>query len=153
MSPDRPLDLNTLFNARLVAILTEDDPMLSLIVVALQNKVETINANFSYFKHFTRDLHESDGLLFMDGILLIPFTLSNAMMKTLHETHLGQFVMKYLALYIWWPHINKQIYFHCINCSECTITGKNLKSIIPSSQFSELPPLLEPNAELNLDFA
>ena len=58
--PDRHLDLNTLFNAKLVALLTEDEPSLSPIVVALQNKIETINANSPYFKHFTRDLHESD---------------------------------------------------------------------------------------------
>ena len=52
--PDRPLDLNILFNAKLVALLTEDDPMLNPIVKALQNKVEKINANSPYFKHFTR---------------------------------------------------------------------------------------------------
>ena len=74
--------------------------MLNPIVKALQNKVEKVNANFPYFKHFTRDLHESDGLLYMDGKLVIPITLRNAMMKTLHETHPGQFGMKYLALYI-----------------------------------------------------
>ena len=101
--PDRPLDLNTLFNAKLVALLTEDDPMLNPIV----NKVDTINANSPYFKHFTRDLHESDGLLYMDGKLVIPFTLRNAMIKTLHETHPGHFGMKYLAQYVWWPHINR----------------------------------------------
>ena len=151
--PDRPLDLNILFNAKLVALLTEDDPMLSPIVKALQNKVEKINANSPYFKHFTRDLHESDGLLYMDGKLVIPFTLRNAMMKTLHETHPGQFGMKYLAQYIWWPHINRQIYFHGKNCSECTSAGKNLKTVIPKSQISELPPLSEPNEEVNLDFA
>ena len=151
--PDRPLDLNTLFNAKLVALLTEDDPMLSPIVKALQNKTETINANSSYFNHFVQDLHESDGLLYMDGKLVIPFTLRNAMFKTLHETHPVQIGMKYLAQYIWWPHINRQIYFHGINCSECTKTSKNLRSIIPNSQISELPPLLEPNEELNLDFA
>ena len=71
--------------------------MLNPIVKALQNKVETINANSPYFKQFTRDLHESDGLLYMDGKLVIPFTLRNAMMKTLLETHPGQFGMKYLA--------------------------------------------------------
>ena len=151
--PDRPLDLNILFNAKLVALLTEDDPMLSPIVKALQNKVEKINADSPYFKHFTRDLHESDGLLYMDGKLVIPFTLRNAMMTTLHETHPGQFGMKYLAQYIWWSHINRQIYFHGINCCECTSAGKNLKTVIPNSQISEVPPLSEPNEELNLDFA
>ena len=75
------------------------------------------------------------------------------MMKTLHETHPGQFGTKYLAQYIWWPFINRQIYFHGKNCSECTSAAKNLKTIIPNSQTSEFPPLLEPNEELNLDFA
>ena len=55
---DRPLDLNRKFSARLVALLTEDDSMLSPIVKALQNKEETINANSLYFNHFVRDLHE-----------------------------------------------------------------------------------------------
>ena len=145
--------MNILFNAKLVALLTEDDPMLNPIVKALQNEVEKIKANSPYFKHFFRDLHESDGLLYMDGKLVIPFSLRNAMMKALHETHPGQFGMKYLAQYIWWPHINRQIYFHGINCSECTSAGKSLKTFIPNSQTSELPPILEPNEELNLDFA
>ena len=106
-----PLDLITLFNAKLVALLTDADPILSSIVEALQIKVETINANSPYFKHFTRDLYESDGLLYMDGKLVIPFTLINAMMKTLLETHPGQFGKTYLANYIWWPHINRQFFF------------------------------------------
>ena len=36
--PERPLDLNTLFNAKLVALITVEDPMLSPIVKALQDK-------------------------------------------------------------------------------------------------------------------
>ena len=43
--PERLLDLSTLFNAKLVALLTEDAEMLNPIVKALQNKVESINAN------------------------------------------------------------------------------------------------------------
>ena len=60
----------------------------------------------------------------MDGQLVIPFTLRNAILKTLHETHPGQFGMKYLAQYVWRPHINRQVYFHGINCSECTMADK-----------------------------
>ena len=75
------------------------------------------------------------------------------MMKTLHETNPGQFGMKYFAQYIWWPHINRQTYFHGINCSEGTKMGKNLKKLLPNTQISELPLLLEPIEELNLDFA
>ena len=125
--PGRPLDLNTLFNAKLVGLLTEDDEMLNPIVKALQNKVKSINANSHYLNQFSKDLHKSDGLLFMDGRLVIPFKLWNAVLKTLHESHPGQFGMKYFAQYIWWPHINRRIYFHGINCSQCTQTGKIIK--------------------------
>ena len=151
--PEKLLDLNTLFNAKLVALLTEDDEMLNPIVKILQNKVKSINANSRYLYQFAKDLHQSDGLLHMDGKLVIPFTLRNAVLKTLHEFHPGQFGMKYLAQYIWWPHINRHIYFHGINCTQCTQTGKNIKSNVPTTQTSELPALSEPNEELNLDFA
>ena len=139
--PEKPLDLNALFNAKLVALLTEDDERLNTIVKALQNKVKSINANSRYLNKFSKDLHESDGLLDMDGRLVIPFTLRNAVLETLHESHPDQFGMKYLAQYNWWPHINRQIYFHGINCTQCTQTGKNIKCIIPNTQTSELPTL------------
>ena len=42
--PDRPLDLNTVYNATLVSLLTEDDPILCPTVKALQNKDETVRA-------------------------------------------------------------------------------------------------------------
>ena len=113
--PDRPLDLNTLLNAKLVVLLFEDDPILSPIVKALQKKREMINANLSYFNNFDRELHESDTLLYMDGNLIIPFTLKNAMLKTLHETHHGQFGMEYLAQYIWWPILTDRSIFTASN--------------------------------------
>ena len=42
--PDRPLDLITLYNATLVALLTENDPILCHIVKELKNKEETIKS-------------------------------------------------------------------------------------------------------------
>ena len=47
----------------------------------------------------------------MDGKLVIPFTLRNAMMETLHETHPGQLGMKYLAQYIWCDSNNIKLIF------------------------------------------
>ena len=76
--PERPLDLNTLLNAKLVALLTEGGQMLSLIVKALQKKIETMNSNSTNFHLFVRDLQESHGLFHMDGELLMPFLLRNA---------------------------------------------------------------------------
>ena len=65
--------------------------MLSPIVKTLRNKVESINSNSQNFHHFVCDSHESDGLLYFDGKLVIHFTLKNAMIKTLHEAHPDQF--------------------------------------------------------------
>ena len=56
--PERPLDLNTLFNAKLVALLNEEDPMLSPIVKALQDEEKKIRAIYFYLNQFIRDLHE-----------------------------------------------------------------------------------------------
>ena len=63
------LHLNTLFNAKLLALSAEHDPMLSFIVKTLQDKVDRINANSYFLNQFIRDLHEFDGLLYMDGNL------------------------------------------------------------------------------------
>ena len=82
------MDLKTLFNADMVVLSTEEDPMLSPINKALQNKVDKINANSPYLNHFIRNLCESDGFLYIDGKLVIPFTLKNAIMKTLHGAYL-----------------------------------------------------------------
>ena len=88
-----------MFNAELVALLTEKDPMSSPIVKALQNEVDKINANSHYLNKFIKDLHESDGLLNMDRKFIIPLTY--AVMKTLHEAHPGQFGVEDLL-----PRIN-----------------------------------------------
>ena len=116
-----------IFIVKLVALLTEDDPMLSSVLKALQNKVEMIKSNSSYFNHFVRDSNEPDGLIYMECKLVFSFTLRNAMMKTLHKAQPNEFGKKYLVHYIWWPHIKRQINFHGINCSKCTKTGENTK--------------------------
>ena len=38
-------------------------------------------------------------------------------------------------------------------CRHCTEKGKNLKPLIPKSQFRNLPSLSEPNEEVQMDFA
>ena len=38
-------------------------------------------------------------------------------------------------------------------CKQCTMTGKNLKSIIPRNKHTSIPTLSEPNEEIKMDFA
>ena len=95
--PERSLRLNDFSNAKLLALLSEDDPILSLIVKAFQNKVEMISSDSPYFHLFVRDLHESDGLLYIDGELVVPFTLKNVIVKNIHEDYPDQFGIKYVV--------------------------------------------------------
>ena len=95
--PERSLDINTLFNAKLVALLSEDDPILRPNVKTFRNKVEMVNSNSPYFHLFVRDLHESDRLLYMDDKLVVPFALKNAIVKNIHEDHPEQFGMTYVV--------------------------------------------------------
>ena len=52
--PEQTWVQSSLFNARLVVLLTEEDPMLSPIFDALQKKVEKLNANSHYLNQFTK---------------------------------------------------------------------------------------------------
>ena len=58
-----------------------------------------------------------------------------------------------LANLIWFPHIHRTIKLRAENSKQCTDQGKNLKPIIPKSDLGKLPKLLEPNQEIQLDFA
>ena len=96
--PERSLVLNTFSNAKLLALLSKDDPILRPIVKAFRkNKVEMISSDSPYFHLFVSDLHESDGLLYIDGELVVPFTLKNVIVKNIHEDYPDQFAIKYVA--------------------------------------------------------
>ena len=55
--------------------------------------------------------------------------------------------------YIWWPFLKRQIVNVCEKCPECTLFGKNIKTSAIYNSTKPLPPLSNPNQELQLDFA
>ena len=61
--------------------------------------------------------------------------------------------MKYLAEYVWWLLINRLIWYHGKNGSNCVKALKKLKSLIPYSETKSLPVLSEVNEEIDLGFA
>ena len=71
----------------------------------------------------------------------------------LHEPDPGQFVMKFLAEYIWWPQIYGEIDHHGKSCKQCPKASKNRKVLLRSEHMSKLPELSFANEENNLDFA
>ena len=74
-------------------------------------------------------------------------------MNSIHRNHPGQSGMMHLANMIWFPRIHREIVTLTQNCQPCIKIGKNLKPIIPKSQLANLPPLYEPNEEIQMDFA
>ncbi len=61
--------------------------------------------------------------------------------------------MKARAEYLWFPQINRRIQATARNCKACTKTGKNVKSLIPKNHLGIRPKPIEPNEELEIDFA
>ena len=72
--------------------------MLSLIAKAFQNKLDTINSSSPDFNNFVLNFYESDELLYMDGKPVIPFTVGNAMRRTINEAHHDHFGLKYFTI-------------------------------------------------------
>ena len=68
--------------------------------------------------------------------------------EILHETHPGEFGMKFLANYICWPHICGQIHYHGINCTHCTRTGKSTETLIPNNSVGKLLEFSHINEEI-----
>ena len=85
--------------------------------------------------------------------MYIPTQLRKTVIDSVHKTYPGQAGMIYLAQLIWYPQIHRDIVALAQRCKQCTKTGKNLKPIIPKNKYTDLPPLSEPNAEIQMDFA
>ena len=54
---------------------------------------------------------------------------------------------------IWFPHIHRTEVQMAQRCRECTQQGKNTKSIIGKQHSFQMEPVVEPNEEVQLDFA
>ena len=74
-------------------------------------------------------------------------------LKTIHNKHPGQAGMLALGQLIWYPHINSDIVAQTQTCRHCTEKGKSLKPLISKTQIGTLPPLSEPNEEVQMDFS
>ena len=48
--------------------------------------------------------------------------------------------------------MNRELIVKATECKPCTAIGKNLKSVIPATQFGPHIPCVEPNQENQIDF-
>ena len=57
-----------------------------------------------------------------------------------------------LAARHFWPRMMEAIQKKCESCLPCKVSGKNIKPNIPSTETKSLPPLNNPNEEIQMDF-
>ena len=106
-----------------------------------------------YYK-IRRDLSVTpNNCLIYDNRIIIPNKLKHLVLDATHHKHPGHAGMLALAKLVWWPHIHSEIVAKAQACRSCTDKGKILKPLIPKSQLGSLPPLKEPNQEIQMDFA
>ena len=153
-SPDYLKQLYRAFGENFIAEATRNDQQSRNLFQIIEEK------NWDALKHFSRYWHSLKrdlsttltGCILYDGNLYIPTQLRKLVMNSIHRNHQGQSGMMHLANLIWFPRIQREIVTLTQNCQPCIKIGKNLKPIIPKSKVAHLPPLHEPNDEIQLDF-
>ena len=102
---------------------------------------------------YEKDIREKGDLLFMNIKLVVPTAIRGTFRLMLYETLPGQFGLKVLAEYMWWPNIFCEIFHHDKSCNQCLKAGKNLKVLLGTDLTTKLPTQSFANKEINLDFA
>ena len=154
-SPDYLKQLNRVFRENFIAEATRSDPQSRNLFQIIEEKNWDTLKDFSRYWYSLRgDLSTTPtGCILYDGKLFIPTQLRKLVMNSIHRNHPGQSGMMHLANLMWFPRIHREIVTLIQNCQPCTKIGKNLKPIILKSKIAQLPPLQEPNEEIQLDFA
>ena len=126
-------------------------PLIKLIRDRDWNTMKTVNP---YFYSFKRDLSVTpSGCILYDNRLMVPKSLKQPVINSIHQTHPGQLGMLRLADLIWFPRIHRDVTYKAQSCSDCIKNGKILKAIQTKSQLGTLPKLIEPKEEIQMDFA
>ena len=146
-------NLNRVFNEEFIVQASKKE-LSPITEFAKNSKWEKLKAINPLNYRIRRDLSVSlSGCLNYDNKLVIPNKLKGTALETFHNKHPGQAGMLALAQPIWYPHIHSDIVARSQACRHFTEKGKNLKPLIPKSQLGNLPPLSEPNEEVQMDFA
>ena len=102
------------------------------------------------YKNRKHELSLEDGCILWGSRVIIPKSLQNDVLCTLHDTHLGASKMKSLARsWVWWPHMDADIEKFVKLCSACAQHSK--KPAKSPLQNWDWP--LEPWKRIHVDFA
>ena len=153
--PNYRKQLARVFGEEFLAEATRKDRTLTPIIKMIKDKDwESLKKPNKYFYSLRKDLAITEsGCMLYDNKLVIPRNLKKFVIDAIHQTHPGQAGMLSLGNLIWFPCIHRSVTSKAKACEECTKQGKNLKPLILKQNLGKLPPLLEPNEELQMDFS
>ena len=147
--------LRKVFDISFIAAATKKDrSVYPLLKMVRGQKWETIKSCYGpYFYNVRNRLWVRDGILLYNDRAVIPKQLRQTLVDSLYLTHPGQGGMLEAAKNVWYPYLHRDIVATAQNCKECHQKGKNLKVISGKTHFTSQNALVEPNEEIQLDFA
>ena len=147
--------LRKVFDSSLIAAATKKDRSLNpLLNIVRGQKWETIKSCYGpYFYNVRHRLSVRDGILLYDDRAVIPKQLRQTLVDSLHLTQPGQGGMLEAATKVWYPYVDRDIVSTAQNCKECPQKSKSLRVISGNTHFTSLDSVVEPNEEIQLDFA
>ena len=153
---DTPLfrkNLRKVMDIEFLAAATRRDPNLSLLINMIkQQKWDSVKQCYGpYFYNVRHRLPVRDGILLHDDRVVIPKQLRPTMMEALHLTHPGQGSMIEAAKHVWYPYLHRDSVATAQNCKNCR--ERILRSYQEKKHYTTLDAVVEPNEEIQLDFA
>ena len=145
--------VSKIINKSLIASFTSKNAVLKEVRdCILTNSDSRLKALNPYIQSYWRHLNVRSGCLCNDERVAIPNILREAKIDDIHSSHLGTWGMICMATQCCWPYMHRELIVKATECNPGTMIGKNLKSVIPASQFNPHIPWVEPNQEIQIDF-
>ena len=151
---DLDSNVRQLFNSKFLSGLTDRDSILREIRDCIISNDEERCRKLSKQVHaHWKSLNTKNGLIFVAQIIVIPNSIKEAVTDVFHATHPWSWGMTELANRVWWHFCNRDVLNRVPLHKACTGFGENLKPIVPANKFKPLTPCVEPNQEIQIDFA
>ena len=96
------------------------------------------------------DLHVRSGCVCIDKHVAISHSKQDALLESLHLIHPGSCSMVTVGQYAFWRYMHREILNKAAQSKPCSDIGKNLKSIVPASNWQPLLICSETNKEIQI---
>ena len=140
------------FSTDLQILMTEttNDPRLLKTLVSLERQQhELIREEYQMHK---MKLSNRFVLVFIEDKIIVPKNLRATIISLLHKGHPAINKMTLATRHFWWPWMTEANQKKWETCLPCKMSSKNIKPNLPSTATNSLPPLDNPNEEIQLDF-